>query len=224
MSTHDARRSLVAVARLFLALSPFAAARVSAQVPAPTDSTAATVLNKVTVTATRNPKTVFRTASPVVVLDSSRIRSTLPNGVAELLRESPGVDITGTGANQGRPVIRGQRGQRILLLEDGIRLNNTRRQQDFGEIPALVSLDAIDRVEVVRGPASVLYGTDAIGGVINLITMQPTYGGAGNRLNGRASYNYSTSDRQQRPSTALSGQVGRFGFVAAGSYRDARAY
>ncbi len=182
------------------------------------------MLNKVTVTATRNPKTVFHTASPVVVVDSTRIRSTLPNGVAELLRESPGVDITGTGANQGRPIIRGQRGQRILLLEDGIRLNNTRRQQDFGEIPALVGLDAIDRVEVVRGPASVLYGTDAIGGVINLITMQPTYGGTGSRINGRASYNYSTSDRQQRPSTAISGQVGRFGFIAAGSYRDARAY
>ncbi|HZK79175.1 MAG TPA: TonB-dependent receptor, partial [Gemmatimonadaceae bacterium] len=182
------------------------------------------VLNKVTVTATRNPKTVFRTASPVVVVDSTRIRATLPNGVAELLRESPGVDITGSGANQGRPIIRGQRGQRILLLEDGIRLNNSRRQQDFGEIPALVGLDAIDRVEVVRGPASVLYGTDAIGGVINLITMQPTYGGTGTSINGRASYNYSTSDRQQRPSSAVVGQVGRFGFVAAGSYRDARAY
>jgi len=183
-----------------------------------------TVLNKITVTATRSPKTVFRTASPVVVVDSARIRATLPNGVAELLRESPGVDITGTGANQGRPVIRGQRGQRILLLEDGIRLNNSRRQQDFGEIPALVGLDAIDRVEVVRGPASVLYGTDAIGGVINLITVQPMYGGTGNRINGRASYLYSTSDRQQRPSSAVVGQVGRFGFAAAGSYRNARAY
>jgi hemoglobin/transferrin/lactoferrin receptor protein len=219
-------RFRAAAAATFLAviLSPVAAARVRAQSPGSTDTAEATVLNRVTVTATRSPKTVFRTASPVVVVDSARIRATLPNGVAELLRESPGVDITGTGANQGRPVIRGQRGQRILLLEDGIRLNNSRRQQDFGEIPALVGLDAIDRVEVVRGPASVLYGTDAIGGVINLITVQPTYGGTGNRINGRASYLYSTSDRQQRPSSMVVGQVGRFGFAAAGSYRNASPY
>ncbi|HEY8164217.1 MAG TPA: TonB-dependent receptor [Gemmatimonadaceae bacterium] len=167
---------------------------------------------------------MFRTPSPVIVVDSARIHATLANGAAELLRESPGLDITGTGANQGRPVIRGQRGQRILLLEDGIRVNNTRRQQDFGEIPALVSLDAIDRIEVVRGPASVLYGTDAIGGVINLLSVQPRYGSAGNAINGHLSYRYSTSDRQQRPSGAIIGQIGKFGFSAAGSLRDAKAY
>ena len=109
-------RAAAAATFLSVILSPVAAARVRAQSPGSTDTAEATVLNKVTVTATRSPKTVFRTASPVVVVDSARIRATLPNGVAELLRESPGVDITGTGANQGRPVIRGQRGQRILLL------------------------------------------------------------------------------------------------------------
>lgn len=215
-------RAANAATFLYIAFSPPAAAL--AQGVAAKDTAAPTILNTVTVTATRSPKTVFRTASPATVVDSSRIRTTMPNGVAELLRESPGVDITGTGANQGRPIIRGQRGQRILLLEDGVRLNNTRRQQDFGEIPALVSLDAIERVEVVRGPASVLYGTDAIGGVINLITARPTYGGTGNSINGRASYSYSTSDRQQRPSSAIVGQIGRFGFDGTASYRNAKDY
>ena len=211
-------------ASIALCILAAAASPAFSQTPVPADTTQATVLNKVTVTATRSPKTVFRTASPVVVVDSTRVRATLSNGVAELLRESPGVDITGTGTNQGRPVIRGQRGQRILLLEDGIRLNNTRRQQDFGEIPALVGLGAISRVEVVRGPASVLYGTDAIGGVINLITVQPNYSAGINSLSGHLAYKYSTSDRQQQPSGAVVGQVGRFGFAAAGSYRDAKSY
>jgi outer membrane receptor protein involved in Fe transport len=191
--------------------------------PPPADTTKVTPLTMVTITATRSPKTVFNTASPVLVVDSSRIHATLANGVAEVLRESPGVDITGSGANQGRPIIRGQRGQRILLLEDGIRLNNTRRQQDFGELPALVSPDLLERVEVVRGPASVLYGTDAIGGVINLITTEPTYG-IGTTVRGHASYQYSTNDRQQRPSGAVVGNVGRLGFAAAASYRNAKAY
>ena len=100
---------------LSVVFAPVPSARAQAAVTK--DTTEATILNKVTVTATRNPKTVFRTASPVVVVDSSRIRSTLPNGVAELLRESPVVDITGSGRNQGRPIIRGQRGQRICFLK-----------------------------------------------------------------------------------------------------------
>ncbi|HEV8599090.1 MAG TPA: TonB-dependent receptor [Gemmatimonadales bacterium] len=175
-------------------------------------------------TATRIPTPVFRVASPLLVLDSSRIRATLANGVSELLREYPGMDMTGTGANQGRPVIRGQRGQRILLLEDGIRLNNSRRQQDFGEIPALVGLESLSRVEVVRGPLSVLYGTDAIGGVVNLITARPVYGGSGTRVRGSVGYRYSTGDNQQRPAGSVLGQVGRFGFGGTASYRDASAY
>jgi hemoglobin/transferrin/lactoferrin receptor protein len=195
-----------------------------AQSPQPTDTVKTTMLDVVTVTATRTPKTVFRTASPVLVVDSTRIRATLPNGPAELFRDSPGMDVAGTGTNQGRPIIRGQRGQRILLLEDGIRLNNSRRQQDFGEIPSLIGLDALDRVEVVRGPASVLYGTDAIGGVINLITARPTYGGVGKRISGLAGYRYSTSDQQRRPSGSAFGQIGRLGFAATGAWREADDY
>jgi len=188
------------------------------------DTTKAMPLTPITVTATRSPKRIFEAASPVLVVDSSRIRATLANGVSELLRESPGVDFTGTGANQGRAIIRGQRGQRILLLEDGIRLNTSRRQQDFGELPALVGLDGLSQVDVVRGPLSVLYGTDAIGGVINLITARPAYGSAGTRFRGTVGYRYSTNDRQQRPGGSVFGEFGRFGFGIAASYRDAEAY
>jgi outer membrane receptor protein involved in Fe transport len=216
----------VALAALPVALSALVVspAVLFAQNPAPTDSASPTLLHAVTVTATRSPKPVFQTASPVIVVDRTKIQSTLPNGPADVFRESQGMDVTGTGANQGRPVIRGQRGQRILLLEDGIRLNNTRRQQDFGEIPSLVETDALNRVEVVRGPASVLYGTDAIGGVINLIKSRPVYGGMGTRLGGAIAYRYSTSDKQQRPSGNLFVQSGRWGFAASGAWRDADDY
>src|SRR5512133_3851035 len=131
-----------------------------------TDSTnvrKSTSLGAVTVTATRRATDVQAVPSPVSVLDSAMLRERQPNTAADLLRELPGVDVIGTGTNQARPSIRGQRGQRILLLQDGLRLNNARRQQDFGEIPGIVDVATIQRVEVVRGPASVLYGTDAIG-------------------------------------------------------------
>src|SRR5262245_16296929 len=71
------------------------------------------------VTATRVERPVFRTATPLIVIDSATVREEAPDGVADLFRNLPGVDVTGVGPNQGRLMIRGQRGQRILLLEDG---------------------------------------------------------------------------------------------------------
>ena len=99
----------------------------------------------------------------------------MPNNAADLLRDQPGVDVNGVGVNQARPVIRGQRGLRVLFLEDGLRMNNARRQTDFGEITGLVDVDDVSSVEVVRGPMSVLYGSDAIGGVLNLVTKRRAF-------------------------------------------------
>lgn len=180
-------------------------------------------LSPLAVTATKSERLVFRTATPVQVIDSSVIREELPNGVADLFRNLPGVDVTGVGANQGRLLIRGQRGQRILLTEDGLRLNNARRQQDFGELPALTDLNNVARVEVVRGPASVLYGTDAIGGVVNQITMAPPPRGR-DGLFGSVLYRYSSADAQNLGHLRVSGRADRVGFGLSVGIRNAEAY
>jgi hemoglobin/transferrin/lactoferrin receptor protein len=120
-------------------------------------------LTPVAVTATRSEKDVFLTPSAVGIMDATDLLELKPNTAADLFSRMPGLDVSGVGANQVRPSIRGQRGQRVLLIQDGLRLNNARRQQDFGEIPALVDVGKIETIEVVRGPSSVLYGTDAIG-------------------------------------------------------------
>ncbi|HKP30674.1 MAG TPA: TonB-dependent receptor plug domain-containing protein, partial [Gemmatimonadales bacterium] len=78
---------------------------------------AALKLAPVTVTATRSAQQVFRTATPVLVLDSATVRRETPDGVADLFRNLPGVDVTGVGPNQTRLMVRGQQGQRILLAE-----------------------------------------------------------------------------------------------------------
>jgi hemoglobin/transferrin/lactoferrin receptor protein len=178
------------------------------------------LLRAMTVTATRVAKDVFKTPKPVSVLGRLKIAERAPNNVTDLFRDLPGLDVAGVGVTQSRPIIRGQRGQRILLLEDGLRLNNSRRQQDFGEIPALVDVSMVDRVEVVRGPASVLYGSDAIGGVVNVITQTPETAG----LHGTAGYRYSTHDTQNKLAGSLLGRFGAFSFRAAGTYRNADPY
>ena len=182
-----------------------------------------TSLGQVTITATRTEKDVFDAPSAVSVIDSATLRRRLPNTPVDGFRDLPGLDVTGVGTNQTRPTIRGLGGQRILLLEDGLRLNNSRRQQDFGELPAIAGISGIDRVEVVRGPASVLYGTDAIGGVVNIISAGlPSSGNDG--VHGWAGYRYSSADKQQTPSAGLEGRAGRFAFRASGAYRDTRSY
>lgn len=172
------------------------------------------------VTATRTARSVFATPVPVSVIDSGTLRRRQPNTVTDLFRSLPGVDVNGVGVQQPRPVIRGQRGQRILLLEDGLRLNSSRRQQDFGELPALVDPSQVERVEVVRGPASVLYGTDAIGGVVNIITRRPTSPG----LHGTADYTYGAEENQHRGTANLFGRYGAFDFQVNGAARRADSY
>lgn len=213
------RRRVLAAAVAFIPTITFAQ-----QNGAASDSAArARALRPVTVTATRRSTDVHDVAQPVSVLDSTIIRSRLPNTAADLLREIPGVDVIGTGVNQARPIIRGQRGQRILLLEDGARLNNSRRQQDFGELPALVDVSTVDRVEIVRGPASVLYGTDAIGGVINMISRTPAFG-ATPSLNGRLGYEYGSAGALSKVDGRADGHAGAFAYAVSGNGRVAGDY
>jgi hemoglobin/transferrin/lactoferrin receptor protein len=176
------------------------------------------------VTATREPRASFELAAPVLALDASSIIRIAPNTTADLFRDLPGLDLSGVGPSQTRPIIRGQKGQRILLLEDGLRLNNTRRQQDFGELPALSDVSSLDRVEVMRGPASVLYGSDAIGGVVNMITNPTPPRAGGDVFNGRLQYEYRGAGSQQQPRADIAARVGKLGLTASGSYRDAEAY
>jgi hemoglobin/transferrin/lactoferrin receptor protein len=176
-----------------------------------------------TVTALGREVDTFDVATPVTVISIEQIERRAPNNAADLLRDQPGVDVNGIGPNQARPVIRGQRGLRVLFLEDGLRMNNARRQTDFGEITGLVDMDTVSSVEVVRGPASVLYGSDAIGGVLNLVTKLPTALST-TSIGGGLELRYGSAAEQQRGSLSLGGAVGRFDYLVTGSLRDASDY
>lgn len=184
------------------------------------DTTPRYALDPLVVTATRTPRPISLAPVPMAVITPQKLSDYVPNTVTDLFRDMPGLDVSGVGANQVRPTIRGQRGQRVLLLADGLRLNNTRRQQDFGELPALVDVSALDRVEVVRGPASVLYGTDAIGGVVNLIT-RPS---VADELHGSFRYRYGSEADQHKGSARVHGSVGKWDINAGATYRDAGWY
>ena len=173
-----------------------------------------------TVTATGSERDVFEVATPVTVMRREEIQRKEPENAADLLREQPGVDVNGVGVNQARPIIRGQRGLRVLFLENGLRMNNPRRQTDFGEITGLVDLESVDTIEVVRGPASVLYGSDAIGGVLNMISRTPAFV-AGTHFNGFADLRHSTMGDLSRGSVGVDGTWRKFTMQLGATMRSA---
>ncbi|WP_291867481.1 TonB-dependent receptor [Maribacter sp.] len=110
---------------------------------------------------------------------------TLSQGITSI----PGVEIVSTGLGIGKPVIRGLSSNRVLVYTQGIRLEN----QQFGDEHGLgISDSGIESVEVIKGPASLLYGSDALGGVLYI---NPEKFAAKNKTFGNANYNYYTNTR-----------------------------
>jgi outer membrane receptor protein involved in Fe transport len=127
------------------------------------------------VTASRSGESAFESPRAVDVVNRAQIDENTPTTTPQALENEPGVTMQRTSSGGGAPIIRGLLGQHVLLLIDGVRMNNAITR--FGPNQLLNSIDPfqLQRVEVMRGPASVLYGSDALGGVINLITRKPSF-------------------------------------------------
>lgn len=131
----------------------------------------AAIHDGVVVTASRNEIESTGAVLPTAVLTATRLQEQVPTNLAQAMAEIPGVTWLGAGPFRSRPVIRGLDSNRILVLVDGERLNNNRTATNNAGIEtSLIDISDIEQVEVVRGPGSVLYGSDAFGGVVNIRT------------------------------------------------------
>ncbi len=181
--------------------------------------------DQLVVTASRQEESSADVPAPITVIDRRMIEQAQPEKMADLFKEIPGVEIDGEGPFRGLPVIRGFSSNRVLIMVDGQRLNNARESTTFAGIqPGLVNLSEVERIEVLRGPASVQYGSDAIGGVINIITRAPDLGAAEFEVNGDVSYGYGTAADSQQASAYVSGSGQGFAFDVGASYQDASDY
>jgi vitamin B12 transporter len=123
------------------------------------------------ITATRSPLELARAGSAVSIITSDQIEAYGVRNLADALRLAPGVDVSEQGGAGSLSIVRvrgGEAGQSLVLL-DGVRVGDS--ASTAGEFNfATMSLTDIERIEVLRGPQSALYGSDAMGGVINIIT------------------------------------------------------
>ncbi len=132
------------------------------------------ILDPVIVTATRLDQDVFSVPYTAHVIGRERfIEERAVRSLADALSETPGVLIQRTSYGQASPHLRGFTGFRTLLLIDGIRLNNAVFREGPNQYFATIDALTVDRLDVVKGPSSTLYGSDAIGGTINVHTGNP---------------------------------------------------
>jgi vitamin B12 transporter len=126
-------------------------------------------VEEVVVTATRTETPISEVASSVYVIDSKTIQDKKAATVLEALRDAPGLQVVQSGADGGQTSVflRGGNSNYTLVLIDGVRVNDpTHGGFDFANL----TTDNIERIEVIYGPQSTLYGSDAVGGVIQIIT------------------------------------------------------
>ncbi len=172
------------------------------------------VVESVSVTATRSQVAVDETASSVSVIGREAIERRGLNTIGDLFRNLSGVGTVNEGAFQVRPRIRGFDSNRVLVLVDGERLNNARTStiQSGIEI-GLVGVDQIESVEVVRGGGSVLYGTDALGGTINILTRDAERNlDGGFRFSAGLNGFFSTNETGRRGTATVMGSGDSFSF------------
>jgi vitamin B12 transporter len=175
----DCRRAAHAVPHLVAALIAVSPALAQTRLDPRGTSPAAEPL-EVTVTANRQPTAIQRTGSAISIISRTEIERSNPASLVDVLRNVPGVTLTEAGGPGATSDIRlrGANPNHTLVLIDGVRVNDP--AQASGEFDgALIAPSLIERIEVLRGPQSALYGSDAIGGVVNIITKrgrgQPTF-------------------------------------------------
>lgn len=130
------------------------------------------VAETVVVTASRMQQDLLDTNSSVSVVSAKRLANAAVDNVPDMLRQETGVRLVTDGTpGLKRIALRGENASRTLVMVDNQRIDD---QKNKSGVPFLINPYFIERIEVVKGPSSVLYGSDALGGIVNVISKQPS--------------------------------------------------
>lgn len=168
----------------------------------------------VTVTPSRGEaQEVFETPEAVTVTTAQDFARRPHIILPQALRETPGIHLQQTTTAQGSPFVRGLTGQQVLHLIEGVRFNNSTFRPGANQYTAFIAPSFAERVEVVRGPNSTPYGSDSLGGTINILTRPTGIGGGKFELHGRLETFFASADLSGGGSAHLSGGGPDWGFV-----------
>lgn len=178
------------------------------------NSSGTLALQQVTISATRQEQDVNSVPSTITVHDRQELDRQNVNTIKELVRYEPGVSVGGAGQRGGISGynIRGIDGNRILTQIDGVEIPNSFFNGPYAKTQRnYVDPEIVKRVEILRGPASVLYGSSAIGGAVSYFTLNPDdIIKPGQDAGARLKAGYSSADRSWLKSATVAGRADQF--------------
>lgn len=208
---HSITRGSFALSALSLFVASAASASTSSTTPNKTNKEETLV-----VTANRSESSLWESPATIQVIDHQTLQNSTSTSIADDLQDIPGVEITDNAlAGRKQIRIRGEASSRVLILIDGQEVTYQRAGQNYGA-GLLIDESALERIEVVKGPYSVLYGSQAIGGVVNFITKK----GGDKPLAGTVKAVYNSATAGWEESAAAWGSIGQFDYRINGSYSD----
>jgi len=181
--------------------------------------TASVVENEnVTVTGVSSATSTKRTPVPVNIIKRDDLFGNFSTNLIDNISKTPGVSQVSTGPAISKPFIRGLGYNRVVVVNDGIRQEG---QQWGDEHGTEIDEQNVNKVEVLKGPASLMYGSDALAGVVNVISILPATEG---RINGNISAAYLANNRQRNLHADIGGNKNGFSWGINASYKAAADY
>lgn len=201
---------------LFLLYLISHAQEIDYQLETEADSTETTFLSEVTIGANRWEQHIREVPLKITSIPKATIDFQNPQTTADLLNISNNVFIQKSQLGGGSPMIRGFATNRVMLVIDGVRMNNAIFRS--GNVQNVISLDAnaIQEAEVLFGPGSVMYGSDAIGGVMNFHTLKPVFGSnTSPEIHGNGFARYSSANLERTLHADVNIGLKKFAFVTS---------
>ncbi|WP_240628073.1 TonB-dependent receptor [Terrimonas sp.] len=172
----------------------------------------------ITVTGVSTATKLKRTPTPVDIISRTELTQATSTNLIDAISKTPGVAQLTTGPSISKPMIRGLGYNRVVILNDGIRQEGQQWGDEHG-----IEIDeySVSKVEVLKGPASLIYGSDAMAGVINILTNVPVPEGT---IRGNIISNYQTNNHLRGVGANLAGNKNGFNWNVYGSYKGAEDY
>lgn len=177
-----------------------------------------TEIGGVVVTGTSKATEIRENPVPMAILDQKQLTESLNTNIIDAIAKLPGVSAVTTGPNVSKPFIHGLGYNRVLTLYDGVRQEG---QQWGDEHGVEVDENAVNRIEIIKGPASLIYGSDALAGVVNLLPAPTVPDGT---IKGNLLANYQSNNRRYDGSATLSGNIKGFVWGGIASHKRAANY
>lgn len=184
------------------------------------DTTRAFHLGEVIITSQRNPNEPFSIPGTVNSLSRKDMDVAISRTTPEALMNISGVFVQKTNHGGGSPIIRGLTGNQTLLLIDGIRLNNSIYRYGPNQYLNTIDQFTIGKIEVAKGTGSVQYGTDAIGGVLQVFTKDPLMNKNGIAIHGQVLGRTMSGDMEKSTRGEVEVSTPKFGAIAGATFRD----